>query len=241
MIKKIQLLLFFAGSSCLLPAALMAQPGNPAYCAVTLKFVHSANGKKILKNDSTYTTPNGEPYTISKLKYYTSDLHFKEKKTGTFLIDAFGCDSADIFIPPGIYKSFSFLLGVDSLHNSSGAQDGALDPLNDMFWTWNSGYVMFKLEGKSGVSTADLQRIEHHIGGYQGEYKTMRTIQINFKDEIHLSRGKNATIVIEMDLDKYWNGISIVSTPVIVTPGGLAKRSADNFSSMFKFKEVIYR
>ena len=52
-------------------------------------------------------------------------------------------------MPAGNYNSLSFLLGVDSMHNVSGAQTGALDPANDMFWTWNSGYVMAKMEGAS--------------------------------------------------------------------------------------------
>jgi hypothetical protein len=42
-----------------------------------------------------------------------------------------------------------FLLGVDSARNVSGIQTGALDPARGMFWTWNSGYVMAKIEGSS--------------------------------------------------------------------------------------------
>ncbi|WP_316930094.1 MbnP family protein, partial [Hymenobacter sp. IS2118] len=39
-------------------------------------------------------------------------------------------------IPVGDYQSVSFTVGVDSARNVAGAQTGALDPNNGMFWTW---------------------------------------------------------------------------------------------------------
>ena len=40
------------------------------------------------------------------------------------------------------FTTLHFLLGVASARIVSGAQTGALDTLKDMFWTWNSGYIM---------------------------------------------------------------------------------------------------
>ncbi|MEP6628627.1 MAG: MbnP family protein, partial [Ginsengibacter sp.] len=142
----------------------------------TLKvtFVNTANGKVITLRDSVYKNAFGEEYSINKLKYYISN--FSVPGSGiAFEMDPYHLinaseesnNSFEISLSPGKYKSISFLLGVDSARNCSGAQSGALDPTNDMFWTWNSGYVMFKLEGTSAASKADLQRIEHHIGGYK--------------------------------------------------------------------------
>ncbi len=205
-----------------------------------IKFVHTANGKRIIQNDSIYYTPGGEPYTISKLKYYVSNLDMNTARKSCFLIDAFGIDSFTVRPQIGLYAFLSFLLGVDSARNVSGAQDGALDPLNDMFWTWNSGYVMFKLEGNSDSSLADLHRIEHHIGGFAGTNYTMRRINLSLPKKMHANTGRHV-ITVEMNLDNYWrsvNNISISETPVIVTAGALAKRSADNFPQMFTIKSV---
>jgi hypothetical protein len=205
----------------------------PAQNNFTVKFINTANGKKIVLNDSIYYTPSGEPYTISKLKYY---ITYKDQ---AYLIDAAGDDSMIVYYRPNPENIFPFLLGVDSLHNCSGAQDGALDPLNDMFWAWNSGYIMFKLEGKSDSSHADLHRIEHHIGGFRGANKTMRPAQVSIRD-VRFD-GTHTTIFIEMNLDYYWhsiNEIKISETPVIVTAGALAKKSADNFPQMFTIKSV---
>lgn len=200
---------------------------------IVIKFEHIANGKKIVLNDSTYTNTFGEKYTVSKLKYYVSNILFttkglRETNKETYLIDAFKNDSIIKYDQRKIV-GISFTIGVDSVLNCSGAQSGALDPLNDMFWTWNNGYVFFKLEGTSTSSTADRNRIEQHIGGYKGEYKVQRRIFLPLKII-------GNTITIQMDLDKYWNELKIAENAVIATSGALAKKAADNFTKMYSIK-----
>lgn len=205
---------------------------------IVVRFENIANGKKILLNDSVYENNFGEKYTVSKLKYYVSNISFMMNKIdnyqrGVFLIDQNKNNIIPLTTKSGKILGISFLIGVDSALNCSGAQSGALDPLNDMFWTWNNGYVMFKLEGKSDASSADKNRIEQHIGGYKGEYKTMRKIFLPIDGKYFL---KNNTITIQMNLDEYWKGIKIGEMPVIATSGALAKKTADNFVRMFSVK-----
>jgi hypothetical protein len=200
---------------------------------IVIKFEHIANGKKIVLNDSMYENNFGEKYTISKLKYYVSNIIFttkgqREIDKKIHLIDASKNDSI-VKIDGRKIIGISFTIGVDSALNCSGAQSGTLDPLNDMFWTWNNGYVFFKLEGTSSSSTADKNRIEQHIGGYKGEYKAMRKIFLPIKKI-------GNTITIQMDLDKYWDNIKIAETPVIAAPGKQAKLAADGFVRMFSLK-----
>jgi hypothetical protein len=208
---------------------------------VIIRFENIANGKKIIFNDSIYENAFGEKYTVSKLKYYVSNISFMMNKIDdnhheVFLIDQTKLNSLKFQVQgAGKILGISFLLGVDSALHCSGAQSGALDPLNDMFWTWNNGYVNFKLEGKSASSAADNNRIEQHIGGYKGEYKTMRKIFLSMDGKYFL---KNNIITIQMNLDEYWRGIKIAEIPVIATAGALAKKAADNFTKMFKLKSV---
>ena len=176
------------------------------------------------------------------MKFYVSNLGFVQKlnfvdKQKINLIDISKNDSFEILLPRTNIVGIQFQLGVDSALNCSGSQTGALDPLNDMFWTWNSGYVNFKLEGTSTASTADKQRIEQHIGGYKFPYNTQRNVTLPLPN-INLTQNK--TITIQIDLDKYWNGenkISIAKTPVIASPGEQAKKAADNFIKMFSIKK----
>jgi hypothetical protein len=207
--------------------------------SINLYFENIANGKKIVLNDE-YSNCFGEKYTVTKLKYYISNVSLATKSKSkmdktVYLIDASKNDSI------GMKENrkaigVSFLLGVDSILNCSGAQSGALDPLNDMFWTWNNGYVMFKFEGQSDSSKADNNRLEYHIGGYKGSNKVMQKIFLPF-DETYLL--KNNAIKIVVDLDEFWkatNEIRIAQHPVITVPGPLAKKVSVNFAKMFSLK-----
>ena len=135
-------------------------------------------------------------------------------------------------------------MGVDSTRNVSGAQTGALDPLNDMFWTWNSGYIMAKMEGTSPQSNQAGKRIEYHIGGFSGVNNTLKTINLAFPSgkTLIINEGKTSDILVEADFNKWWqtpNDIKITNLPVCTTPGILAKQVADNYSKMFTITDVV--
>ena len=154
-----------------------------------------------------------------------------------------GFSTAVADLQAGKYDKLQFLLGVDSIRNCSGAQTGALDPMNGMFWTWNSGYIMFKLEGNSTASTADLQRIEHHIGGYKGSDNVATVIHLDFNTTklLEIKAGATTELVIETNLDNYWNGnasIKIAELPMCMITGEPALKVAKNFTGLFSVKEI---
>jgi len=232
-------------------AAIVAKPGMASAQTGSLKmtFINTVNGRPVVLRDSIYSNYFGEQYSISKLKYYISNIIFSsnaENKNmgGYYLVNtASDNNSFDIQLKPGTYNSIGFLLGVDSIRNCSGAQTDALDPMNDMFWTWNTGYVMFKLEGTSASSTADLNRIEHHIGGYKGSNNVATKIDLSFAAGHLLEVKANSIteIVIEMNIDNYWHGtndIKIAETPVCMITGELAKKIAANFQGLFSIKSI---
>ena len=73
--------------------------------------------------------------------------------------------------------SNTFYLGVDSLTNSNGAMGGDLDPTKGMYWTWQSGYINVKIEGKySGCNTRN-NKFQFHLGGYQNPFQTIQKIE----------------------------------------------------------------
>ncbi|HMC98760.1 MAG TPA: MbnP family protein, partial [Ferruginibacter sp.] len=122
----------------------------------------------------------------------------------------------------------------------SGAQTGALDPMNDMFWTWNSGYVMAKLEGGSPASKT-MARMEYHIGGYKSNDNVVKRVDLHQSTPFVINDGKETVIVIETDLAKWWgeaDKISIADNPLCTTPGSLAQRIAANYVSMFSIQNI---
>lgn len=198
-----------------------------------------------------YTNPFNEKYSISKLRYYISNVCLKNasdsfKENNSYhLIDESKEESKSFSfnMPEGRYNSLQFLLGVDSLHNVSGAQTDALDPANDMFWTWNSGYVMAKMEGNSPASKVVNNKYEFHIGGFSGQYSVLKEVVLNFPPTTEVFKAdKTYTFIINADINAWWQNahdIKIADHPVITTPGINAKNISDNYANMFHIEKLI--
>ena len=219
---------------------------------VKITFVNTVKGKPIQLNTSTYTNPFAEQYSISKFKYYISHVGLvflggtDIENESCYLIDESKPESLSLSFAAveKTYSAVSFLLGVDSILNVSGAQTGALDPLNDMFWTWNSGYIMAKMEGHSPQSKVVNNKVEYHIGGFSGANNVLKNITLNFPagKKLYISAGKTSEIFIEADFETWWqhaDELKIAEHPVCTTPGTLAKLIANNYSNMFTIKNVI--
>lgn len=219
---------------------------------VKISFVNTVKGKPMGLNTATYTNPFGEEYTVSRFKYYISNIGIAFVDGMYTEIDSYHLvDEAkpqslsfSFQVFENTYHSLSFLLGVDSLRNVSGAQTGALDPLNDMFWTWNSGYIMAKMEGNSPQSKVVNRKVEFHIGGFSGANNVLKKLTLNFPAgmTLNIREGKTSEIILEADLDTWWQGpndLKIAEHAVCTSPGALAKQFADNYSKMFTIKQVI--
>src|SRR5205085_3433926 len=116
------------------------------------------NKTALVPNTKWYKNTSNEIFTVTKLKYYITNVKLHREDGLVFteedsyhLIKHVDSLSATAFsiknLPPGNYNGMEFLIGVDSLRNVSGVQTGALDVNNQMFWSWNSGYIFFKMEG----------------------------------------------------------------------------------------------
>ena len=218
---------------------------------IKISFVNTVKAVPLQLRTASYTNPFGEEYTVSKFKYYISHVALAPATGATrenadhYLIDEDKPESLSFSFPvsTGTYTSLSFLPGVDSLHNVSGAQTGALDPLNDMFWTWNTGYIMAKIEGTSPQSKLVNNKVEFHIGGFTGPNSVLQNIRLNFPagKTLQVQEGKTSEIIIEVDINSWWqqpNDIKIAEHPVCSTPGVLAKKIADNYNKMFTIKDI---
>jgi hypothetical protein len=216
--------------------------------AIEINFSHFV-GNEILKLDSVmYRNELKQDFSITKFKYYITKIAFLRKEgkpfksSNYFLIDEEKPDSKKILlenIPIGEYVALSFTLGVDSIDNCSGAQSGALDPINGMFWTWNTGYIFLKLEGISESSSAPNAQLEYHIGGFKKPNNCIRTISLSFNKSIMISQNQNNRIDIKTDV------LEILKTPdsidfsslSSVTDFNNATKLANNYSDMFSIFE----
>jgi len=219
----------------LLPVAgFITQPSH----TITLRFRHKIGDRELQLFNETYTNPFGEPITVTRFKYYISHISINEKELSpnTFLIDEANAASKTLSFTTGIAspQTLSFMIGVDSLLNVSGVQTGALDPLNGLFWTWNSGYIFAKLEGKSDSSHAPAHSVNYDVGGFRSPYNASRKIQLTIP--VDIAKTADPVIVIDADLLKWFNAkhaIAIAKSPLCHQPGKLAMQLADNYSIMF--------
>jgi hypothetical protein len=219
----------------------------PAHSSLTVTF-NNYVGSSVLKLDSaTYKNELGQPYTVSKFKYYIGNIHLT-KSDGTeyvsnkyYLVNEEDDASKQITltnIPEGNYTAIHFTLGVDSLHNCSGAQTDALDPINAMFWAWNTGYIFVKMEGKSPVSKQPGHLLEFHIGGYMQPNNCIRTINLNIKNELAISN-KAATLNIKADIAELFKTPTSIDFSMLssATDFHNATTIANNYADMFSIKE----
>ena len=132
-------------------------------------------------------------------------------------------------------------MGVDSTRNVSGAQTGALDPVHGMFWSWNSGYIMAKMEGTSPASTAAGQALNFHIGGFKGPYSAVRRITLLSPISLTINADRKPEVTVKTDLYSWFNApyqVKFQETATIHVPGEAAWKISENYSNMFRITDV---
>ncbi len=199
-----------------------------------------------------YPNSSGESFSVTRLKYYISKIKLYngnalvyEMPESYFLVDEVNQATTMLHVPNvpgGTYTSIRFTVGIDSARNVSGAQTGALDPANGMFWTWSTGYIFFKLEGKSPASTQPDSSYQYHIGGFSNPSNANREVEIVFGGQNLIVNGtRRAEIHVLADILKVFsaqNTISIATLNTQITPGGNALLIADNIAKMFNFEHI---
>ena len=197
---------------------------------------HPKFGKSPLHlDDSCYTK---DSFYFSQLKLYISGIEFLNKDSVVWkeansyhLLDASDAKSLYIVLSSAVDLKFTqlkFNLGIDSITNVSGAMGGDLDPTKGMYWTWQSGYINMKLEGKSKLCKTRNNEFQFHLGGYQNGENALQTIILNVSE--------NKEIDILIDLEKMLEGIDLSWQNQIMSPGKEAVLLSEKFSKIFSIQ-----
>ncbi|MEI6950156.1 MbnP family protein [Paraflavisolibacter sp. H34] len=229
------------------------EPAPSGPVNVTLHF-RPVSGAQGLQAGVSYTNGHNETFTVRSFKFYVSALRFVSETGGRtyavdpvpyFLVNAFDTAALNlkVYVPAGRYNKVQFTLGVDSLRNVSGTQTGALDPANGMFWTWNTGYIMAKLEGYSPQSNQPNNLFEYHIGGFKSTENAVTAVTVSLPSGsvINTQDSRAARVDLTADVARWFSGpndLSITTTPVCMTPGPLSVKIAQNYSGMFAVEKV---
>jgi hypothetical protein len=126
-----------------------------------------------------------------------------------------------------LINGFRFKLGVDSINNVSGAYGGDLDPTLGMYWTWQSGYINFKLEGFYTTENGN-RKFQYHLGGYLNPFETVQEIRL----DILISK----KILVIVDLEKFLKSIPAELPANIMSPGKNAKLLSELLIPIFSLE-----
>lgn len=231
---KLRFAILFALSFLIL-SSVCAQNSN----RISLQFVTLFNQSVLNLRDSVYTINDSNQVQFDNLKFYISGIELWNqskrvwKEPNSFhLVDFSDSNSLKLMLNPDRELNFSrikFTLGIDSITHESGAFGGALDPTKGMYWTWQSGYINFKLEGKFMQSKSINNDFEYHLGGYRYPFNTLQNIALNTTGKKNLS--------IEFHLKQLLDEVNIAETKRIMSPGKEAVRLSKALVKCFKIRE----
>lgn len=224
------------------------QPGGN----LQIEFEGMVGDSDLVLSTATYTNQAGNTFNVTLCKYYISNIKITKTDNTVWaepnsyhLIDYSNPLSTIIEmtgVPYADYKSIEFMLGVDSARNVSGAQTGALDPTNGMFWSWNSGYIMAKVEGTSPQSTATANALTFHVGGFKGATSALKVFSPSFGGSLaNVSSTIVPKIHLKADILEWFQTPTAINFGTLNTvhmPGNDAKTIADNYADMFSVEHI---
>lgn len=174
-------------------------------------------GSMDLMYNHTHNLNGNRPYQISTLQYYVSNIRLKKEDGTEHAIDGIyaiskGSDLLELDledIPAGHYHGIKFYVGIDSVTNHSDpstydASSALAFQTPSMHWSWNSGYIFMRLEGKVDTTAAG--------GGTASTDFLMHLGTDNFLSDIeltsHFNAGENEhpSITINMDAEELISG-----------------------------------
>jgi len=170
---------------------------------------------------------------ISSISLLFEDGTIFEEPDSYHLIDKDQAQSMQILlsgIPDKSIAALRYSVGTDSLINVSGAMDGDLDPINGMYWTWNSGYINFKLEGSKTIDN-EKHHFEIHIGGYSGAQATARKVNHS------ITEGNASRITIKVNITAFLNQIDLSANNSVLAPGDKAVSLSNIYQNIFQILE----
>jgi hypothetical protein len=186
-------------------------------------------------NDAVYTTKINDSIWIDVFKCYVSNIALLQngkvvwqKKNSFHLINIANQQSLQLMLqtPAAIaFDAIQFNVGIDSVTNVSGAMGGDLDPTNGMYWTWQSGYINIKLEGRSNKCLTRNNAFTFHLGGYQYPFNALQKIIIPIEQKEKIN--------IIIDVQKFISSIDLTSQNQIMSPGKSAMLLSNQFSTIF--------
>lgn len=227
--------------------------------SLMIEFDNRIGDQKLVLGQTKAKNAIGEEFTVTKLNYFVSNIALKKENGEVikfpdqyFLVRQSEANSLNITlkdVPAANYTCLTYTIGVDSLKSISDVaqRTGVLDPASygtdNMYWSWNSGYIFFKMEGTSPAIPANnmmgMTQYEFHVGGFGGRTavtpNNLKTLNFTFGQVATVRKDIAPTIHIINDVTKVFsakNQISIAKSYMIHAPAA-GTVIAENYAQSF--------
>jgi|JI6StandDraft_1071083.scaffolds.fasta_scaffold07275_3 hypothetical protein len=156
----------------------------------------------------------GNRIRVDKFMHYMSNLELTNEAGDDillkdfYLMDFFNENKMEFEIPAGNYKKLKFGIGVPEAYNKDQdpSQYANSHPLSvagsqGMFWTWNTGYIFLKFEGKADTTGVDgnelLWPVAIHVGDdpFYSRFSSPTMV-------INVEQGKTKTLHVNIHVDE---------------------------------------
>ena len=204
----------------------------------SLQLMASDGIKPILSFPHRLTLPNESDCQVVTLRFYLHNVELKHEgrlvwaSADTHYLFDSGVASR-LEIPLSISAStpvdeISFVIGVDSALQVNGAHSGVLDPIQGMYWTWQSGYIHWNLETDS-LDSASESSLTWHVGGYRAPYNSMRVIRYAVNND-------STSYLFTVDIRRLINDVCGHVPLMVMSPSAHAMKLADSFQSCIQWQ-----
>ena len=206
---------------------------------MNLVFDHQFNNQALVLDQKYAYGASNDSIQIERFKYYISAIELYNENERIYveqnsfhLVDLEDSSTWNMVLEMEGKIDFShiqFHLGLDSLTNVSGAMGGDLDPTKGMYWTWQSGYINFKLEGKSNLCPTRNNVFQFHLGGYVYPNATLQTVRLAVE-----KAKENTSILIQTDIGVFLNLINLAEQNEVMSLGQESKELSNQTSQIFR-------
>jgi hypothetical protein len=207
-------------------------------------------GDQAFEIGTVYTTNQSYRMRVETMKTYISDVKLMAYNgDSTIVKDIAVHDFATSYnlsaeIKEGVYNSIKFSLGVPADRNKD--QDPSQYPnshplsvagSSGMFWTWNSGYIFTKFDGRLDLSGQQGAALIDPFAFHSGDDRLFRTVELPV--EITAEKDGSYSVRVKFDVKKIIdNSVDPIDLSIDFlthTTGNLplATRFVDNLASSF--------
>ncbi|MFN5318145.1 MAG: MbnP family protein [Bacteroidia bacterium] len=177
-----------------------------------IRFKPTMNGVP-LEGNSLFIGPNGKRMLLETLKFYWSDIYLHQGNDSILAEDVEFVDLVSgalnfrFDVAPGSYSRMSYAVGLNPTLNGTNnpdydeAQWPLTHPLsiyNGMYWSWATGYIFSKVEGKTDTSATQNQTPTFtwfYHSGLDSLYSP------NVLSDLSLNIEKDQTTILELNLE----------------------------------------